>query len=81
MVMGLSGLAVALLRTDHVLGWHLGIGRPLLWAVLGIGFLEENRPIATALWWIGTPIHLLFSIKIMHMWFFEDLQIQSLNPA
>jgi tellurite resistance protein len=124
-VMGLSGLAVALVRTDHVLGWHLGVGRPLLWAVfgwflvlsllylikflrhssevqteylnpvrvnffpaisislllLGIGFLDVNRPIASVLWWIGTPVHLLFCIKIMHMWFFEDLQIQSLNPA
>ncbi len=124
-VMGLSGLAIALLRTEHVLGLHLGAGRPLLWVVslwfgvlsilylaklvrhrdlvlaeynhpvrvnffpavsislllLGIGYLEEAPGLARALWWIGTPMHLLFCLKIMHTWFYREFRIQSLNPA
>jgi tellurite resistance protein len=124
-IMGLSGLAIALLRAEHVLGLRLGIGKPLIWGVwgwfliltllyivkslkyghetrrefshpvrvnffpaisismllLGIGLLDLHRGLAHALWWIGAPLHLLFCIKITHMWIFEEFKIQSMNPA
>ena len=49
--------------------------------LLGIGFMEIQPGLARALWWIGVPLHLLATLRIMSIWIRGDFHIHSLNPA
>lgn len=124
-VMGLTGLAIALMRYEHIMHVSLGVGRPLLYAVtlwflfllaiyalkllrypgevraefmhpvrmnffpaisismllLAIGYEEVNHGISAVFWWIATPLHLVFLLRNLRFWFFEGVDIKSLNPA
>ncbi|MBC8422925.1 SLAC1 anion channel family protein [bacterium] len=123
--MGLSGLSIAYLRADHILGTHLGFGTPLLYAtslwflflsaayllkllrypaavraefnhpvrinffpawsisvlLLSIGYLDPHPTVSRVLWLIGTPLHLIYCLHIMHTWFYREFAIKTMNPA
>ncbi len=49
--------------------------------LLGIGFSTLRPELARVLWWIGAPLHLLATLRIIALWIRGDMSIHSLNPA
>lgn len=49
--------------------------------LLSIGFLHLQPGIARVLWWIGMPLHLAYTLRILHEWIMRDLHVHSINPA
>ncbi len=49
--------------------------------LLSIAFFEVNQQLSGILWYIGAPMHLLFTIHILKSWFEHDFKMDHLNPA
>jgi tellurite resistance protein len=125
-VMGLCGLAIALIRFETIIAFNLhNAGVYVLYGVtlwfialtlfyvlklirypqdvfmefkhpvrmnffpaytislllLSIGYMDINTPLSAILWYIGAPLHLLFLLKIVSVWFHKDFDIKMINPA
>ncbi|MBC8367370.1 SLAC1 anion channel family protein [bacterium] len=49
--------------------------------LLGIGFFGLRPELSRVLWWIGMPLHMLGTLRIIALWIRGDMSIHSLNPA
>ncbi|MBW2732311.1 MAG: SLAC1 anion channel family protein [Deltaproteobacteria bacterium] len=50
--------------------------------LLSIGFLEINPQLSRILWWVGAPLQLFYTLKILSTWLTrDDLKLAHLNPA
>lgn len=50
--------------------------------LLAIGYQEMGlHSVSAILWYIGTPLHLVFLLAIMHRWFHMPQVLKTLNPA
>jgi len=50
--------------------------------LLAIGYLEMGQAkIAAVLWYIGTPLHLVFLLALINRWFHQTQQLKTFNPA
>ncbi len=49
--------------------------------LLAIGFVHLRPGLAAVLWWIGMPLHLIYTMRILHEWITRDLHVHSFNPA
>lgn len=50
--------------------------------LFAIGYLEIGRPrLASVLWHIGAPLHLIILLAIIYRWFHHPQLLQTLNPA
>lgn len=50
--------------------------------LLSIGYLEAGYPaLARVMWLIGTPLHLILLLVILHGWFHKSYEIKTFNPA
>lgn len=49
--------------------------------LFSIGFLHLHPGLARVLWWTGASLHLLATLKILHVWVTRDMHVHSINPA
>ncbi len=49
--------------------------------LLSIGCVHLLPQVSRGLWWVGTVLHLLYTLKILHVWICRDLHVHSINPA
>lgn len=49
--------------------------------LLSIGFLDFVPALSRGLWLVGAPLHLLFTLRILHSYFYVEHRIETLNPA
>jgi len=49
--------------------------------LLSIAWLNTAPEAAKILWWIGTPLHLVFTLIALSNWLDNKVKIQTLNPA
>jgi len=49
--------------------------------LLSIAFYDYNPLISVLLWYIGTPLQLLFTLIILRYWIHNDLKVVHSNPA
>ncbi len=50
--------------------------------LLSIGYLEAGHPaVSRVMWLIGTPLHLILLLVILHGWFHKNYDVKTFNPA
>ncbi|GAB1537020.1 SLAC1 anion channel family protein [Geovibrio sp. ADMFC3] len=49
--------------------------------LLSIGYDGIYQPLSSALWHIGSLVHISFTFVILNIWFFNDFKVQTKNPA
>jgi len=49
--------------------------------LLSIAYYDYAPSVSIAFWWIGAPLHLFFTYKIMKFWIEHKFEVTQINPA
>jgi tellurite resistance protein len=49
--------------------------------LISIAYYDYAPSVSIAFWYIGTPLHLFFTFKVMKFWIEQDFNVAHINPA